>query len=190
MLLTITFVLYLMGFSGFVVRIRIVRNRVRIKVIVLGSLNISTISAIRWSTYPWSNNVSWLVFVFSFVAPKHPTCKSFRPRTHGNVFLRFCIVSSNELVVLDSLENSKQYKNTGKRFHVYGASINVFDFYCIKQIDSIFCRCLFIYRCTGKRHNVIITSLIHSTLFLGNFFFAITSLNVICAFMRPFIVVS
>ena len=30
-----------------------------------------------------------------------------RPRTHGNVFLRFCIVSSNELVVLDSLENSK-----------------------------------------------------------------------------------
>ena len=45
----------------------------------------------------------------------------FRPRTHGNVFLRFCIVSSNELVVLDSLENSKQYKNAGKRFRVYGA---------------------------------------------------------------------
>ena len=43
-----------------------------------------------------------------------------RPRTHGNVFLRFCIVSSNELVVLDSLENSKQYKNAGKRFRVYG----------------------------------------------------------------------
>ena len=41
-----------------------------------------------------------------------------RPRTHGNVFLRFCIVSSNELVVLDSLENSKQYKNAGKRFRV------------------------------------------------------------------------
>ena len=33
----------------------------------------------------------------------------------------FCIVSSNELVVLDSLENSKQYKNAGKRFRVYGA---------------------------------------------------------------------
>ena len=32
---------------------------------------------------------------------------SIRPRTHGNVFLRFCIVSSNELDVLDSLENSK-----------------------------------------------------------------------------------
>ena len=46
---------------------------------------------------------------------------TFRPRTHGNVFLRFCIVSSNELVVLDSLENSKQYKNAGKRFRVYGA---------------------------------------------------------------------
>ena len=35
--------------------------------------------------------------------------------------MRFCIVSSNELVVLDSLENSKQYKNEGKRFRVYGA---------------------------------------------------------------------
>ena len=46
---------------------------------------------------------------------------SVRPRTHGNVFLRFCIVSSNELVVLDSLENTKQYKNAGKRFRVYGA---------------------------------------------------------------------
>ena len=34
-------------------------------------------------------------------------------RTHGNVSLRFCIVSSNELVVLDSLEKSKQYKNAG-----------------------------------------------------------------------------
>ena len=45
------------------------------------------------------------------------------PRTHGNVFLRFCIVSSNELVVLDSLENSKQYKNARKRFHVYGAKV-------------------------------------------------------------------
>ena len=46
---------------------------------------------------------------------------TYRPRTHGNVSLRFCIVSSNELVVLDSLENSKQYKNAGKRFRVYGA---------------------------------------------------------------------
>ena len=47
------------------------------------------------------------------------------PRTHGNVFLRFCIVSSNELIVLDSLEKSKQYKNAGKRFHVYGG-LNIY----------------------------------------------------------------
>ena len=48
------------------------------------------------------------------------------PRTQGNVFLHFCIVSSNELVVL---ENSKQYKNAGKRFRVYGAkdTLSVFD---------------------------------------------------------------
>ena len=38
------------------------------------------------------------------------------------LFLRFCIVSSNELVVLDSLVNSKQYKNAGKLFLVYGVS--------------------------------------------------------------------
>ena len=50
-----------------------------------------------------------------------PCAHSLRPRAHGNVFLRFCIVSSNELVVLDSLENSKQYENAGKRFRVYGA---------------------------------------------------------------------
>ena len=36
-------------------------------------------------------------------------------------FLRFCIVSSNELVVLASHENSKQYKNAGKRFPVHRA---------------------------------------------------------------------
>ena len=47
------------------------------------------------------------------------------PRTHGNVFLRFCIVSSHVLVVLDSLENSKKYKNAGKRFRVYGVIIVV-----------------------------------------------------------------
>ena len=44
-------------------------------------------------------------------------------RTHGNVSLRFCIVLSNELVVLDFLENSKQYKNAGKRFRVDGALV-------------------------------------------------------------------
>ena len=36
-------------------------------------------------------------------------------------FPAFLFVSSNELVVLDSLENSKEYKNAGKRFRVYGA---------------------------------------------------------------------
>ena len=46
-----------------------------------------------------------------------------RPRTHGNVFLRFCIVSSNELVVLDSREKTiqKTQENvsvcTGHKFH-------------------------------------------------------------------------
>ena len=42
------------------------------------------------------------------------------PRTHVNVSLRFCIVWNNELVVLDSIENSKQYKNSRNRFRVYG----------------------------------------------------------------------
>ena len=55
------------------------------------------------------------------VIREQQTCKSLSPLTHGNVFLRFCIVSSNELVVLDSLDNSKQYKNAGKRFRVYEA---------------------------------------------------------------------
>ena len=32
------------------------------------------------------------------------------PHTHGNVSLRFCIVSNNELVVLDSLEKSNNTK--------------------------------------------------------------------------------
>ena len=41
-----------------------------------------------------------------------------RPRRHGNVFLRFCIVSSNELVVLDSLEKSKQYTKTQENVSV------------------------------------------------------------------------
>ena len=41
---------------------------------------------------------------------------------HTETFsLRFCIVSSNELVVLASHENSKQYKNAGKRFPVHRA---------------------------------------------------------------------
>ena len=54
--------------------------------------------------------------------------KAFTSRTHGNVFLRFCILSSNESpVVLDSLENCKQYKNAGKCFLVYGALNPIYD---------------------------------------------------------------
>ena len=45
--------------------------------------------------------------------------------------MRFCIVSSNELVVLDSLENSKQYKNAGKRFPVYRAYIMLAHTNCV-----------------------------------------------------------
>ena len=69
----------------------------------------------------------WAVCSFSIVEYTNELVASvatardheLRPRTHGNVFLRFCIVSSNKLVVLDSLENGKQYKNAGKRFRVY-----------------------------------------------------------------------
>ena len=63
------------------------------------------------------------------------------PRTHGNVFLRFCIVSSNELVVLDSLENSRQYKKAGKRFRVHGAkdTLAVFD----KFLPGFYTRSIF-----------------------------------------------
>ena len=63
----------------------------------------------------FSHNI--LIITSSF---SHKSCNNPRPHTHGNVFLRFRIVSSNELVVLDS-PNSKQYKNAGKRFRVYGA---------------------------------------------------------------------
>ena len=59
-----------------------------------------------------------------------------KARTHGNVFLCFCIVSSNELVVLDSLENSKQYKNAGRRFRVYGALIRDVNFSIFKSGQS------------------------------------------------------
>ena len=58
------------------------------------------------------------------------TCTSSRfwSRTQGIVFLRFCIVSSDELVILDSLENSKQYKNAGKPLRVYGAFVGFDEF--------------------------------------------------------------
>ena len=47
----------------------------------------------------------------------------YRPRTHGNVFVRFCIYcfqGNRE----QPAHYMKQYKNAGKRFRVYGAIVN------------------------------------------------------------------
>ena len=44
-----------------------------------------------------------------------------RLRTHGNVFLRFCIVFCSQGNREQPAHYLKQYKNAGKRFHVYGA---------------------------------------------------------------------
>ena len=49
--------------------------------------------------------------------------RCFRPHTHGNVSLHFCIVSSNELVVLHSLENS--INNTKTQGNVSVCTIDV-----------------------------------------------------------------
>ena len=46
-----------------------------------------------------------------------------RPRTHGNVFLRFCIVYCSQGNQEQPAHYFKQYKNVGKRFHVYEALI-------------------------------------------------------------------
>ena len=57
--------------------------------------------------------------------------------TFSCVFVSFQV---NELVVLDSLENSKQYKNAGKRFRVYGGQRftfkNCFTFEIFVQFSS------------------------------------------------------
>ena len=45
----------------------------------------------------------------------------FRPRTHENVFLRFCIVYCSQGNREQPAHYLKQYKNAGKRFRVYGA---------------------------------------------------------------------
>ena len=50
----------------------------------------------------------------------------FRPRTHGNVFLRFCIVYCSQGNREQPAHYLKLYKNAGKRFRVYGASIDVY----------------------------------------------------------------
>ena len=46
-----------------------------------------------------------------------------RPHTHGNVFLRFCIVYCSQGNQEQSAHFLKQYKNAGKRFRVYGALV-------------------------------------------------------------------
>ena len=45
----------------------------------------------------------------------------FRPRTHGNVFLRFCIAYCSQGNREQTAHYLKQYKNAGKRFRVYRA---------------------------------------------------------------------
>ena len=44
--------------------------------------------------------------------------RSIRPRTHGNVFLRFCIVYCSQGSREQPAHYLKQYKNAGKRFRV------------------------------------------------------------------------
>ena len=46
---------------------------------------------------------------------------TIRPHTHGNVFLRFCIVYCSQGNREQPAHYLKQYKNAGKRFRVYGA---------------------------------------------------------------------
>ena len=51
-----------------------------------------------------------------------------RPRTHGNVFLRFCIVYCSQGNRKQPAYYLKQYKNAGKRFRVYGCLIYFYNF--------------------------------------------------------------
>ena len=48
-----------------------------------------------------------------------------RPCTHGNVFLRFCIIYCSQGNREQPAYYLKQYKNAGKRFRVYGALADV-----------------------------------------------------------------
>ena len=48
-----------------------------------------------------------------------------RPRTHGTVFLRFCIVYCSQGNREQPAHYLKQYKNAGKRFRVYGSEFTV-----------------------------------------------------------------
>ena len=76
-------------------------------------------------------NHFWSVhcFVIYDLIPRESSCDSLelrcfprlRPRTHGNVFLRFCIVYCSQGNREQPAHYLKQYKNAGKRFRVYGA---------------------------------------------------------------------
>ena len=57
----------------------------------------------------------------------------FRPRTHGNVFLRFCIVYCSQGNREQPARYLKQYKNAGKRFRVYAALIYELFFFYIRS---------------------------------------------------------
>ena len=51
--------------------------------------------------------------------------------THGNVFLRFCIVYCSQGNREQPAHYLKQYKNAGKRFRVYGALDDIYLFICV-----------------------------------------------------------
>ena len=51
---------------------------------------------------------------------KRHRAHSLRPRKHGNVSLRFCIVYCSQGNREQPAHYLKQYKNAGKRFRVYG----------------------------------------------------------------------
>ena len=68
---------------------------------------------------PWLKRFVWLDFQQLHLTP--PSCLPIlRPRTHGNVFLRFCIVYCSQGNREQPAHYLKQYKNAEKRFRVYG----------------------------------------------------------------------
>ena len=89
----------------------------------LNTDDVSTKTKHDYSSGTYEDNITSIFICFAFCCALG-LCLDYDlcTRTHGNVFLHFSFVSSNELLVLDSLENSKQYKNAGKLFLVYGVS--------------------------------------------------------------------
>ena len=63
-----------------------------------------------------------------------------RPRTHGNVFLRFCIVYCSQGNREQPAHCLKQYKNAGKRFRVY-CVLNSYDL--LEASKAMYTRCRF-----------------------------------------------